>query len=277
VTKEPQRLGKGLEALIPRSVLAAGKTIVSLPVDSICPNPYQPRRTFDESGMKTLIESIRQHGLNQPILVRRVGSGYELIAGERRFRACQAVGLDLVPSIIKNVTDQESLQLALIENLERQDLNAVEVARGYQQLIAEFDYTHQMIADVFGRSRSAVSNTLRLLNLPESIQSQVESGELSEGHARTLLSLDSVEDMMAYVEQIKAGGLNVRQIEHAVSTRKEKAESAVDQLALFSGLETQLGSRFNTKVQIRGKQTSGKITFYYRSEAEFEELLSRFK
>ena len=266
-----------MEALIPRSVLAAGKTIVSLPVDSICPNPYQPRRTFDESGMKTLIESIRQHGLNQPILVRRVGSGYELIAGERRFRACQAVGLDLVPSIIKNVTDQESLQLALIENLERQDLNAVEVARGYQQLIAEFDYTHQMIADVFGRSRSAVSNTLRLLNLPESIQSQVESGELSEGHARTLLSLDSVEDMMAYVEQIKAGGLNVRQIEHAVSTRKEKAESAVDQLALFSGLETQLGSRFNTKVQIRGKQTSGKITFYYRSEAEFEELLSRFK
>jgi len=257
--------------------LAAGKTIVSLPVDSICPNPYQPRRTFDESGMKTLIESIRQHGLNQPILVRRVGSGYELIAGERRFRACQAVGLDLVPSIIKNVTDQESLQLALIENLERQDLNAVEVARGYQQLIAEFDYTHQMIADVFGRSRSAVSNTLRLLNLPESIQTQVESGELSEGHARTLLSLDSVEDMMAYVEQIKAGGLNVRQIEHAVSTRKEKAESAVDQLALFSGLETQLGSRFNTKVQIRGKQTSGKITFYYRSEAEFEELLSRFK
>ncbi len=275
MTKEVQRLGKGLEALIPRSILTAGKTIIALPVGSIKPNPYQPRRTFDASGMKTLVESIRQHGLNQPILVRRVGTGYELIAGERRFRACQEVGIDLVPSIIKNVSDQESLQLALIENLERQDLNAVEIARGYQRLVAEFGYTHQSIADVFGRSRSAVSNTIRLLNLPESIQSEVESGDISEGHARTLLSLESVDEMVEYVSRIKSGKLNVRQIEHAVSSKKESPAGNSDQLELFSGLESQLESRFNAKVQIRGKQTSGKITFYYRSQEEFNSLLGR--
>lgn len=275
MTKEVQRLGKGLEALIPRSILTAGKTIIALPVGSIKPNPFQPRRTFDASGMKTLVESIRQHGLNQPILVRRVGTGYELIAGERRFRACQEVGIDLVPSIIKNVSDQESLQLALIENLERQDLNAVEIARGYQRLVAEFGYTHQSIAGVFGRSRSAVSNTIRLLNLPESIQSEVESGDISEGHARTLLSLESVDEMVDYVTRIKSGKLNVRQIEHAVSSKKESPTGNSDQLQLFSGLESQLEARFNSKVQIRGKQTSGKITFYYRSQEEFDSLLGR--
>lgn len=276
MTKDNQRLGKGLEALIPRSVLASGRTIIALPVASIRANPYQPRRTFDETGMKTLIESIRQHGLNQPILVRRVGASYELIAGERRFRACQEVGLDVIPAIIKDVTDQESLQLALIENLERQDLNAVEVARGYQRLVVEFGYTHQTISEVFGRSRSAVSNTIRLLNLPESIQAEVESGEISEGHARTLLSLGSVDEMVAYVQQIKDGKLNVRQVEQAVSRKKENKDTNVNQLALFSDLEGQLEKRFSTKVQIRGKSTSGKISFYYHSQAELEALVSRF-
>lgn len=276
MTKDNQRLGKGLEALIPRSVLASGRTIIALPVASIRANPYQPRRTFDETGMKTLIESIRQHGLNQPILVRRVGASYELIAGERRFRACQEVGLDVIPAIIKDVTDQESLQLALIENLERQDLNAVEVARGYQRLVVEFGYTHQTISEVFGRSRSAVSNTIRLLNLPDSIQAEVESGEISEGHARTLLSLGSVDEMVAYVQQIKDGKLNVRQVEQAVSRKKENKDTHVDQLALFTDLEDQLEKRFSTKVQIRGKSTSGKISFYYHSQAELEALVSRF-
>lgn len=275
--RENQRLGKGLEALIPRSVLAAGKTIVSLPVSSVVPNPFQPRKTFSEEGMATLIESIRQHGINQPILVRRVGTGYEIIAGERRFRACQAVGLELVPAIIKDVTDQESLQLALIENLERQDLNAVEIARGYQRLVAEFGFTHQAIADVFGRSRSAVSNTMRLLNLPVSIQAEVESGDISEGHARTLLSLGSVEEMLEYVDKIKNDKLNVRQIEHAVSSSKAENKDGAVQLSLFGDLESELESKFNAKVQIRGKSSAGKITFYYKSEDEFLSLVSRFK
>jgi ParB family chromosome partitioning protein len=275
VTKEIQRLGKGLEALIPRSILTAGKTIISLPVQAIRANPYQPRKTFSPEGMRTLVESIRQHGLNQPILVRRIGTHYELIAGERRFRACQEVGMELIPAIIKNVSDQESLQLALIENLERQDLNPIEVARGYQRLVTEFGYTHQTIADVFGRSRSAVSNTVRLLNLPDDIQRAVESGDISEGHARTLLALGTVEEMMEYLDRIKSGGLNVRQIEHAVSQKKDVGVAHGTQLALFEELESDLRSKFATKVHIQGKQNKGKITFYYTSASEFETLISK--
>lgn len=279
MTKDQQRLGKGLEALIPRSVLTAGKSIISLPVSSIQANPYQPRRTFEPEAMKTLIESIRQHGLNQPILVRRVGAGYELIAGERRFRACQAVGMELVPAIIKNVSDQESLQLALIENLERQDLNAIEVARGYQRLVAEFGFTHQAIADVFGRSRSAVSNTMRLLNLPDQIQAAVEQGDISEGHARTLLSLETVDEMVAYLEQIKVRGMNVRDIENEVSRKKDekglKSVNSETQLSLFDELESALTNRFHAKVSIQGKTEKGKITFFYTSEAEFRSILEK--
>ncbi len=276
MTKDQQRLGKGLEALIPRSILTAGKSIMSLPVGSIKANPYQPRRTFEPEAMRTLVDSIKQHGLNQPILVRRVGSDYELIAGERRFRACQEAGMDLVPAIIKNVSDQESLQLALIENLERQDLNAIEIARGYQRLVAEFGFTHQAIADVFGRSRSAVSNTMRLLNLPEQIQGAVEQGDISEGHARTLLSLGTVDEMMAYLEQIKVKGMNVRDIENEVSRNKEAKSGTGDvQMPLFGELESALSNRFNTRVQIQGKTEKGKITFFYASENEFRSILEK--
>lgn len=270
-----QRLGKGLEALIPRATLSAGRTILSLPMSSIVPNPFQPRKHFNDESMRSLVDSIKKHGINQPILVRRKNDGYELIAGERRFRACQLAGLDQIPSIIKSVSDEESLQLALIENIERQDLNSVEVARAYGRLISEFGYTHQAIADAFGRSRSAVSNTLRLLNLPESIQIEVETGEISEGHARTLLSLESELEMNDYLERIKSGKLNVRQIENAVSTKKSHG-AGVDQLSLFSELESDLSAKLDQRVEIRGRRVGGKITIYYNSEAELRRFVSKF-
>jgi len=274
VIKDNVRLGKGLEALIPRTTLSAGRTILSLPITAIVPNPFQPRRLFDDDSMSSLVASIKKHGLNQPILVRRSGDGYELIAGERRLRACQIVGLEQIPSIIKTVSDEESLQLALIENIERQDLNSIEVARAYQRLVDEFEYTHQAIADAFGRSRSAVSNTMRLLNLPAIVQDDVASGVISEGHARTLLSLGTEEEMLDYVDRIKRGKLNVRQVEHAVSAKRGQP-NLENQLLLFGELETQISRNFSKKVEIRGRKSSGKITFIYNSEVEFNELISR--
>ncbi|NBV41562.1 ParB/RepB/Spo0J family partition protein [bacterium] len=275
MTNQTPRLGKGLEALIPRSIFAAGKSLMSLPISSIKANPFQPRKAFEPTAMASLVDSIRQHGLNQPVLVRRVGNHYELIAGERRFRACSQAGLEQIPAIIKNVSDEESLQLALIENIERQDLNPLEVARGYQRLVDEFGYTHQLISEAFGRSRSAVSNTIRLLNLPNSIQRALEDGDISEGHARTLLSLGSESAMLDYVSKIKAGEMNVRQIEgEAASKRaKENLDNGI-QMPLFSELEARLKERFSTKVVISGRPQKGKITLYYSNEGEFRRLMA---
>ncbi len=274
MSKDNQRLGKGLEALIPRSLFASGRTISSIPVASIVPNRYQPRRTFDDAHMKSLVASIKSFGLNQPILVRKSQDGYELIAGERRFRACIEAGLDTVAAIVQNVSDKESLQLALIENLERHDLNPIEIAQGYQRLIDEFDYTHQTISELFSKSRSAVSNTLRLLNLPVSIQGLIERGELTEGHARGLLALSSEDDMLALARKIHDEALNVRQIESAVADYKKKAEvDKTVQLPLFQSIEKELTHCLQTKVSIAGGENRGRITIHYESSLQLETLL----
>ena len=179
-----QRLGKGLEALIPKNLMSAVKTISEIPISEISPNPFQPRKAFDPAAIESLSDSIKQHGIQQPVVVRRVEGGVQLVAGERRWRAAQKAGLNSVPAIIRTLNDQEALQIAIIENLERQDLNAIEMALGYQNMIDTFDVSHDEIAQIFSRSRSSVTNTLRLLNLPEQIQNLIQSGALSEGHAR---------------------------------------------------------------------------------------------
>lgn len=275
MSKDTQRLGKGLEALIPRSLFSSGRTIVSIPIGMIVPNRFQPRKTFADDAMRSLVASIKTYGLNQPILVRKQHDHYELIAGERRYRACIEAGLETISAIVKNVTDQESLQLALIENLERHDLNPMEIAFGYQRLIDEFSFTHQMISEFFCKSRSAVSNTLRLLNLPDVIQQMVEKGDISEGHARSLLSLSTDADMLFLAEKIKAESLNVRQIESVVSDLKKKPKEtqAPIQLPLFETLERELGQKFSAKVSISGGENRGKITFHYQSSAHLEALL----
>ena len=276
MSKDNPRLGKGLEALIPRSLFSSGRTIVSIPIGLIVPNRFQPRKTFSEESMRSLVASIKTYGLNQPILVRKQHDQYELIAGERRYRACVEAGLETISAIVKNATDQESLQLALIENLERHDLNPMEIAWGYQRLIDEFSFTHQMISEFFCKSRSAVSNTLRLLNLPALVQKMVEKGDISEGHARSLLALATDEDMVFLAEKIKAESLNVRQIESVVSDLKKKPHPTQSpiQLPLFETLERELGQKFNSKVSISGGENSGKITFHYQSSAHLEALLT---
>ena len=271
------RLGKGLEALIPKSVLMAGKTIANIPMSHVKPNPYQPRTHFDTEALKTLSESIKTHGLNQPIVVRRQGNYYELIAGERRFRASQLAGLDVIPAIVKDVTDKESLQIALIENLEREDLNCIEEAKGYARLIKEFQLTHQDVSGIFGKSRSAVSNTLRLLQLPESIQAALFNQTISEGHARTLLALDSEQKMLEALNLIKEGTLNVRQIEsHIAQLKKKHPKTAKTKTEAMISLEQALIKIYSKKkVKVKGDMKKGKIEILYHSEEELAKLFDK--
>lgn len=268
------RLGKGLEALIPRSLLASGKTILQVPVSLIEKNPYQPRLYFSEEQLASLTASVKTFGVNQPILVRRLGDGYQIIAGERRFRASVAAGLDQVPVIVKNVSDEDMLKLALVENIERSDLNPIEIAKGYQRLIDEFSFTHQGIATLFVRSRSGVTNTIRLLNLPVHIQEFIHMGVLSEGHGRALLSADlEMQDFLANEAIDKKW--SVRELEQAVLTRKEKPLEKNKEKISFSELETSLRSIAAVPVKITGSRQKGSISLKYASEAEFEALVSR--
>jgi ParB family transcriptional regulator, chromosome partitioning protein len=278
VSNERQRLGKGLEALIPKSLLTSGKTITNLPINQIVPNPFQPRLAFNEEALQQLSDSIRQHGLAQPIVVRRVGNQYELIAGERRFRATILAGLETIPAIIKNVSDRESLQLALIENLQREDLNAIEEAKGYVRLADEFTLTHQELAEVFGKSRSAVTNTLRLLQLPAVIQQAVSDGVITEGHARTILSLPTEAQQLDAFEVICSNNLNVREVEAYVGKLKKSKSAAKKVLqALPSALqdwEKAFSDQYETTVRIKGKPTRGKIEITYTSAKQLEQLAS---
>lgn len=272
-----QRLGRGLEALIPKSLFTAGKTISQLPLSLIKPNPFQPRLEFDPEALERLADSIKQHGLNQPILVRKIDDHYELIAGERRLRACMMAQLDSVPAIIRTVSDKESLQLALIENLEREDLNSLEEAKGYARLVDEFDLTHQALSEIFSRSRSAISNALRLLNLPEPVQEALAQSQISEGHARSLLALEEESLILEAFEKIKSEHLNVRQIEAYVAEKKPqpKPKKTTKTENPFINLESALTQKVGAKVKIKGHPTKGQIQIAFTSEAEFQILCEK--
>ncbi len=271
-----QRLGKGLEALLPKSVMMSGKTIATLSVALIDPNPFQPRLAFDQVALQQLADSIKHHGLAQPVVVRRNGDRYELIAGERRFRATKLAGLETIPVIIRTMTDQESLQLALIENLQREDLNPIEEAKGYVRLAQEFGLTHQALSDVFGKSRSAVTNTLRLLNLPEEIQQALIEVVITEGHARTLLALESPEKMMAAFAAIRDQQMNVRDVERHIAGLKPKSTAKRKKIAPSAAIqewEKSLAAQYSTKVQIKGRPSRGKIEIAYTSAAQLDKLM----
>ena len=214
-------LGKGLGALIPGevgdgTVVADGEGLVDVAIDAISPNRYQPRTQFDDAGLDALSASIREVGVLQPILVRPGDGGYELIAGERRWRAAKRAGLHTIPALVRTVEDRTSLEEAVVENLHRQDLNALEEAAAYQQLIDEFDLTQERVAERVGKSRSTVSNTLRLLTLPATVQRLVLDDELSAGHARALLSIEDQGALTATAQRVVAEELSVRQTERLV-------------------------------------------------------------
>ena len=220
-------LGKGLEALIPREAVAvdAGASLVELPLGQIRSSSFQPRKHFDEESLGSLAASIRELGVLQPVLVRPAGEGtFELVAGERRWRAAKRAGLATIPALVRTVADDASLEQALVENLHRQDLNPLEEAAAYQQLIEDFHLTHDDVATRVGRSRAAVTNTLRLFQLPPTIQRLVAEGQLAEGHARALLGTPDRAFQEVLAKRAVAEGLSVRAVEDAVRTRNDLAD-----------------------------------------------------
>lgn len=275
-------LGRGLEALIP--VGTTGSSVFqNLPVDSIVPNPQQPRTRFDDEALAALAESIAEIGLLQPIVVRESDTGYVLVAGERRLRAAKRAGLTEIPAVIRAVDDDAgSLVQALVENVQREDLTPLEEAAAYQQMLDDFGMTHTAIAERVGKSRSAISNALRLLGLPAGIQVLVERGDLSAGHARALLGTDD----RAYAEHVgrraAEEGWSVRQVEDAIRSR-EKGQEAPNSPRVrelrpveIIELEQRLTEQLGTKVAIDYRSKKGKVQISFASLDELERLYRRF-
>jgi len=281
---KPTRLGRGLAALIGDMATVEGSRVTEsggikkLPVEFIIANRANPRRTFDEDQLEDLTNSIREKGVMSPLLVRPSDDPniFELIAGERRWRASQRAGLHEVPVIVRDVNDKEALELAIIENVQRADLNPLEEAMGYGQLIEQFDYTQQDLAQVIGKSRSHVANTLRLLKLPEDVRGMVSSGSLTAGHARTLIT---VEDPSRLAQQIVAGGLSVREAEALSQQRdipvKKKPEATVERDSDTVALERRLSDALGLSVSLAHSERGGKLEIRYKTLEQLDGLCVR--
>ncbi|PWH14574.1 MAG: stage 0 sporulation protein J [Anaerolineae bacterium] len=282
-------LGKGLDALIPggntpeqpATFEASTPGVRTVPIQSIIPNPRQPRSHFEPTALQELAASIREHGVIQPLLVSQddTANRYTLIAGERRWQAAKLAGLSEVPVIVRQTTDLERLELALIENVQRADLNPLEEANAYRQLNEEFHLSHEEIATRVGKSRVAITNTLRLLKLPPSVQQALVEGGISEGHARALLSLNSPQAQEAALKQIRAHDLTVRQTEELVNKLKGEKPSpppkpapAPDVKELQERLEASLGTRVTLKTNRKG---GGVLSLHYFSNEELDAILNR--
>ncbi|MFF4832389.1 ParB/RepB/Spo0J family partition protein [Streptomyces sp. NPDC001315] len=260
-----------------------GAHFAELPLDSISPNPRQPREVFDEDALQELITSIKEVGLLQPVVVRQLGPGrYELIMGERRWRACREAGLEAIPAIVRATDDEKLLLDALLENLHRAQLNPLEEAAAYDQLLKDFNCTHDQLADRIGRSRPQVSNTLRLLKLSSAVQKRVAAGVLSAGHARALLSVEDSEEQDRLAHRIVAEGLSVRAVEEIVTlmgSRPQKASRSKGPRAgalvspSLTDLASRLSDRFETRVKVDLGQKKGKITVEFASMEDLERIL----
>ncbi|MEU5364890.1 ParB/RepB/Spo0J family partition protein [Streptomyces sp. NPDC005925] len=260
-----------------------GAHFAEVPLDSIKPNPRQPREVFDEDALQELVTSIKEVGLLQPVVVRQMGAGsYELIMGERRWRACREAGLEAIPAIVRATEDEKLLLDALLENLHRAQLNPLEEAAAYDQLLKDFNCTHDQLADRIGRSRPQVSNTLRLLKLSPTVQRRVAAGVLSAGHARALLSVEDSEEQDRLAHRIVAEGLSVRAVEEIVSlmaSRPQKPQRAKGPRAgalvspALTELATRLSDRFETRVKVDLGQKKGKITVEFASMEDLERIL----
>jgi ParB family chromosome partitioning protein len=277
---EKKALGKGLKALIGEPEQFARYESASswqdLMLDEIEPNPLQPREDFDEGKLADLVSSIKANGVLQPIIVRKAGPKYQIIAGERRWRAAQRAALMSIPAIIKDATDQDMLKIALIENLQRQDLNPIEEANAYRSLIEEFSLTQDTLAAYVGKDRSTIANIIRLLSLPKEIQAHVSRGTLSMGHARALLSLGEPSAQLELCRRVIKEDLSVRQVERLVRSRARAREHKLPKIDPdVRRLEEELQRSLGTKVRIRRAGKRGKIEIEYYSSEELEALIDR--
>ena len=284
--KRVSGLGRGLSALLEEAATPPdpnGPGVARLSVADIAANPLQPRRHFDTTAMDDLTASVRTHGVLQPILVRPVGGGrFEIIAGERRWRAAQAAGLHEMPAVVRALDDRTAFEIALIENIQRSDLNAIEEARGYKRLVEEFGHTQQALGSIVGKSRSHVTNLLRLLDLPEAVQSMVEGGELAMGHARALIG---AADPVALARKVVAEGLSVRSIEALVAGKPARPRHALSQPAgppppsdaNVEALEFQLAESLGMPVAltIASGSSSGSLTVRFASLDQLDWLCAK--
>jgi ParB family transcriptional regulator, chromosome partitioning protein len=281
-------LGKGLEALFPGGAEprppTIGPTIGEPPertvrIDQIVPNPEQPRRHFDAEALASLTASVRRYGLLQPLVVRRAGDGYELIAGERRLRAATEAGLEQVPVVVRESPPAERLELALIENVQRQDLTPLEEAEAYRHLIDQYGLTQDDIATRVGKSRPAITNALRLLGLPDAVKAQLESGELSAGHARAVLGIRGASEQAQFAREISAQGLTKSQAEGLAKARRPspaKRTAPAPDIHL-RGLADELTRALGTRVRLQRKARGGSIEIEFYSDAELERLADRLR
>ncbi|MBI2528591.1 MAG: ParB/RepB/Spo0J family partition protein [Candidatus Rokubacteria bacterium] len=274
-------LGRGLGALLAPSDASpvsatAGASIQEIPIDAIATNPQQPRKTFEIATLNELAASMRQSGVIQPIVVRTMGQGYQLIVGERRWRAARLAGLERIPAVVREATDSQSLELALIENLLREDLNPMEEAEAYQRLLAQFAWTQEELAERVGKDRSSIANCLRLLRLPESIQADLRAGRLTMGHARALLSLESAADQLRLREEILAHSWSVRATEEDVHRKRGRLpRRPVRRSAELGALEDALREALVTRVRLVGNERRGRIEIAYTSREDLDRLSER--
>ena len=276
-------LGSGLSHLIEQNMSANNqREVFDVSVSKIKPNPYQPRKTFDQNALEELSDSIKENGLFQPILLRETLVGYEIISGERRYRASKLAGLDTVPAIIYDYTDQQMMEVALVENIQREDLSIVEEARSYQSLIDNLGYTQEQLANKVGKSRSHVANIIRLLKLDDDILESVDKGLLSMGHVKVLITIDDKKRQHQIVDQIISQNLNVRQTEELASSAKGKSTIKVKQRrtnetvksARNKRIETIVREKLGVQVIVTG-ENKGSIEFKYNSPDELENLLEQ--
>jgi ParB family chromosome partitioning protein len=269
-------LGRGLEALIPSIGTEEEHKLVEIEIDRIVPNRYQPRKTFDDAKLEELAASIREQGVLQPIVVCKKDSGYELILGERRLRAAKKAGLTTVPAVIKEASAEEMLALALVENLQRDDLNPIEEAEAFRRLLEDFNLTQEDIAQKVGKDRSSVTNYLRLLRLPEEIQQGLVDEKISMGHARAILGLKSQEEQLELYKKILTRGLSVRQTEALVrETKTDTPPVRTPKSVYIRNIEEKLKQHLQTKVSILPKKGKGEIIIEYYSEEDLDRIYSK--
>ncbi|MFJ8064275.1 ParB/RepB/Spo0J family partition protein [Psychrobacillus sp. NPDC096426] len=269
-------LGKGINALFPGEDLEKAEKVEQISLTDIKPNPYQPRKIFDVEAMKELTESIKEHGVLQPIILRKKGSKYEIVVGERRYRASQHASLDVIPAVIRELTDQQMMELAILENLQREDLTPIEEAEAYQNLMEHLNLTQEQLAFRLGKSRPHIANHVRLLTLPEIVRNTISDGILSMGHGKALLGLKKKKTIPIIMQKTIKENLNVRQLEALVQKLNENVprETKKEEKDIFTKeKESELRDFFGTPVSITKGKDKGKIEIEFYSEDDLERIL----
>ena len=273
-------LGKGLDALFitsPEEEIQDGEKILNLSINEVEPNRNQPRKHFEEEALEELAESIKRYGLIQPIIVTKRDNYYEIVAGERRWRACKKAGLKEIQVIVRDNDERKNKEISLIENIQREDLNAVEKAMGMKVLMEDYSLTQQQISEILGKSRSSIANTVRILNLDKRVLELAKEGKLTEGHCRALLSIDDGDKQLEMALRIIERGDNVREVEEKTQVKKKMKKKDEKYEAIYKDIEDSFQSFFGTKVSLKAGQRKGKIVIEYKSNDDLERILELIK